>query len=213
MAREGITQAQVFNAADAISSAGQAPTVAGVRAKLGTGSFTTITTHLRAWKEQALTQANDDALDVPEEVTAALGRAAEIVWRAANEHFARELAALRKAADEHELANIAELNDAGDEIERLEKVAASWEEQHEKLSARITELDNTLADAFRQIADLKDERTEHRAQLKAASARIQEQSDLLRRLVPEKQTSPKAKRTRRPADEPAADIYTKPLEI
>lgn len=78
MARKGITQAQVFNAADAISAAGQNPTVASTRAKLGTGSFTTITAHLRAWKEQVIT-SKPETSDVPEEVTAALGRAAEIV--------------------------------------------------------------------------------------------------------------------------------------
>lgn len=116
MARKGITQAQVFNAADAISSTGQNPTVASVRAKLGTGSFTTITAHLRAWKEQVVTSA-------PEE------------------------------------------------------------------------------------------RAELRAELKAADARIKEQSDLLRRLMPEKKTGPATKRKPRPNAEPVTDTATKPLEL
>lgn len=212
MAREGITQAQVFNAADAISSAGQNPTVASIRAKLGTGSFTTITAHLRAWKEQVIT-SEPDTSDVPEEVTAALGRAAEIVWKAANEHFARELTALRKAADEIALKAYAEADEARAEIERLEEVV---ENDRETITAQAEHVTNLTEHhtALRNIVEsLKTERAELRAELKAADARIKEQSDLLRRLVPETKTGPKAKRTARPTSEPVTDTATKPLEL
>ena len=213
MAREGISKAQVFNAADAISAAGQNPTVAGVRAKIGTGSFTTITAFLREWKEQALNQEAAEALDVPEEVTQALGRAAEIVWKAANEHFARELAALRKAADEHALAYMAEAQEAADEIHRLER-------ENLDQSERIASLLNTVSQA-EDLMEQRDEKTRHlvqelgemRAAAKAADARIKEQAELLRRLVPEKGTGSKPKRTRRPTIEPEADPHTKPMDL
>lgn len=212
MAREGITQAQVFNAADAISSTGQNPTVASVRAKLGTGSFTTITAHLRAWKEQVVTSEPEPS-DVPEEVTAALGRAAEIVWKAANEHFARELAALRKAADDTTLKAYAEADEAREEIESLEKQleihSATMSAQEEDLKA----FQNRVNALCHQLEQLKTERAELRAELKAADARIKEQSDLLRRLVPEAKTGPKAKRTARTTSEPVTDTVTKPLEL
>lgn len=212
MAREGITQAQVFNAADAISSAGQNPTVASIRAKLGTGSFTTITAHLRAWKEQVIT-SEPETSDVPEEVTAALGRAAEIVWKAANEHFARELAALRKAADDTALKAYAEADEARTEIERLEEVV---ENDRETITAQVEHIQSLTEQhaALRNIIEsLKTERAELRAELKAADARIKEQSDLLRRLVPDAKTGPKAKRTARPTSEPVTDTFKKPIEL
>lgn len=213
MAREGISKAQVFNAADAISAAGQNPTVAGVRAKIGTGSFTTITAFLREWKEQSMAQELADDLDIPEEVTAALSRAAEIVWKSANEHFARELTTLRKEADAHTLAAQAEAVEAVREIEELEKRVNGYEKHTEDLNARIIELDNFIQDKLRHIAALTSELAELRAQLKAADARIAEQSALLLRLVPEKKTDPKPKRTARKVSEPVPDTLTQPLTL
>lgn len=213
MAREGISKAQVFNAADAISAAGQNPTVAGVRAKIGTGSFTTITAFLREWKEQALNQEADEALDVPEEVTQALGRAAEIVWKAANEHFARELAALRKAADEHALAYMAEAQEAADEIHRLERENLDQSERIASLLHTVSQAEDLMEQRDEKTRHLVQELGEMRAAAKAADARIQEQAELLRRLVPEKATAPKPKRTRRPTIEPEADPHTKPMDL
>lgn len=213
MAREGISKAQVFNAADAISAAGQNPTVAGVRAKIGTGSFTTITAFLREWKEQSMAQELADDLDIPEEVTAALSRAAEIVWKSANEHFTRELTTLRKEADAHTLAAQAEAVEAVREIEELEKRVNGYEKHTEDLNARIIELDNFIQDKLRHIAALTSELAELRAQLKAADARIAEQSALLLRLVPEKKTDPKPKRTARKVSEPVPDTLTQPLTL
>ena len=213
MAREGISKAQVFNAADAISAAGQNPTVAGVRAKIGTGSFTTITAFLREWKEQALNQEADETLDVPEEVTQALGRAAEIVWKAANEHFARELAAIRKAADEHALAYMAEAQEAADEIHRLERENLDQSERIASLMHTVSQAEDLMEQRDEKTLHLLQELGEMRAAAKAADARIKEQAELLRRLVPEKATDSKPKRTRRQPIEPEADTHTKPLEL
>lgn len=214
MAREGISKAQVFNAADAISAAGQNPTVAGVRAKIGTGSFTTITAFLREWKEQALNQEADEALDVPEEVTQALGRAAEIVWKAANEHFARELAALRKAADEHALAYMAEAQEAADEINRLERENLDQSERIHSLLQDVAQAEDLIERRDEKTRHLLQELGEMRAAAKAADARIKEQAELLRRLVPEKPSSPtRPKRTKRPTVEPEADPHTQQMDI
>lgn len=213
MAREGISKAQVFNAADAISAAGQNPTVAGVRAKIGTGSFTTITAFLREWKEQALNQEADEAVDVPEEVTQALGRAAEIVWKAANEHFARELAALRKAADEHALAYMAEAHEAAEEIHRLERENLDQSERINSLLHNVSQAEDLFEQQAKKTRHLAQELGEMRAAAKAADARIKEQAELLRRLVPEKETGSKPKRTRRPTIEPEADSHTKPMDL
>lgn len=217
MAREGITRAQVFNAADAISTAGQQPTVANVRAKLGTGSYTTITALLREWKEQSIGQERDDALDVPEEVTAALGRAAEIVWRAANDHFTRELAAMRKETERHAQQSAADLEEAVTEIERLEQDLSGMNVEIAKVLNIKEKLQAENENYRKAHAEHTAEQKALRAELKAAEARIAEQADLLRRLVPEgkpkAKTDPAPKRVKRPAAEPIQDDKTRPLEI
>lgn len=190
---EKLTRAQVFNAADAISKAGQQPTVAGVRAKIGTGSYTTITAMLREWKEQA-NEPDDEALDVPEEITQALGRAAEIVWKAAQDHFARELATVKKEAERTTGAALAQATEALQEIARLEQTIESTVEDNVKVTQAYTASQDTgreLATRCEIIA----------AELAAAQARIAEQADLLRRLThrtdaptpdsPEAPTTPK----------------------
>lgn len=218
MAREGVTRAQVFQAADDISKAGQAPTVASVRAKLGTGSYTTITALLREWKEQAIHEEESDALDVPEEVTAALGRAAELVWKAATDHFARELAAVRKEAERNAHKAAEDLGEAIGEIGRLEGQIAGYEAHVTDLETALQANGDELQEQFRKGANQAAELRELRAQLKAAEARIAEQGELLRRLVPEGkgQPAPKAKRAKqptRPADAPPVDDKTLPMEL
>lgn len=193
MAREGISKTQVFNAADAISAAGQAPTVASIRAKLGTGSYTTITTMLRDWKSQADTKDTDIESDVPEEITEALSRAAGIVWKAAQDHFRHELTTVKKEAERATAQAQAQTADALAEIENLELKLDSE-------STNATQITQALADLANAADALKTERAELTASLKAAESRIKEQGELLRRLVPE----PKKTNSKEPTKAKAA---------
>jgi len=180
-----ITRPQVFNAADQISKAGQAPTVANVRAQLGSGSYTTITAMLREWKAQA-TPAEEKTPDVPEEVTDALERAAEIVWKAATSHFQQETQAIRKAAESSASEQAHAMNDALAEVLRLETDLAQCTENAEKYRKA---LEDTISRAEEEKAILQREQAQNgilRASLNAAQARIEEQADLLRRLTPTK---------------------------
>jgi len=180
MARDGISKTQVFNAADAISAAGQAPTVASVRAKLGTGSYTTITGMLRDWKAQSeIKNSDDDESDVPEEVTEALGRAASIVWKAAQDHFRHELATVKKESERAILQAQSQAQDAMAEICRLEEELEECESHVDNLNATIDKLRSEFEEG-------KSLRAELAATLKSSEARIKEQAELLRRLVPEK---------------------------
>lgn len=54
MARVGITQSDVYKAAQAIAEDGAFPTIQSVRAKIGSGSLVTIHKHLLAWKQERL---------------------------------------------------------------------------------------------------------------------------------------------------------------
>lgn len=183
MAREGITRAQVFDAADAISATGNNPTVQTIRAKLGTGSFTTITAMLREWKSQ--TPDNAAELDVPEEVTAALGRAAELVWKAAQDHFRHELATIQADHTRRTAAADQRADDAEAEIERLEKQA--------EIDARdIEDRENEAKDYFEKLRASEKQCAKLDAELRAANNQIKEQAELLKRLIPAKNT-PKGK--------------------
>jgi len=170
-----VTRAQVFEVADKISAAGQQPTVATVRASLGSGSFTTITALLREWREQA-TPATPGDVDVPEDVTAALQRAAQLVWTTANDHFRSELATLQKESARAITEATAALTDALAEIEALEKMNDSSE-------ANNVRLQQELSDCKLQMLALDKNQATLTAQLKAAEARIAEQSRLLDRLT------------------------------
>lgn len=206
MAREGITRTQVFEAADQISKSGTAPTVSAIRAKLGTGSYTTITAHLRDWKTQARATDDDQDAEVPEEVTTALERAAALVWKAARDHFETELAAIRKAADIKVADAREELQIALEEIERLEANA-------EELAATESLLDHTA----RQVRQLETELAEKNAELKACHRQLTEQSNLLMNLTQaQAQPKPTARKTQTKKDEPKpvpVDARTAPLTL
>lgn len=61
----GITQDQVNQAADAITAAGERPTVERIRAHLGTGSPNTVTRMLDVWR-QGLAERLQQASLLPE---------------------------------------------------------------------------------------------------------------------------------------------------
>lgn len=60
----GLTREEIFNAASEIFATGKNPTQAVVRAKLGKGSFSTISKYLAEWREQ---QTDVEALNQSEE--------------------------------------------------------------------------------------------------------------------------------------------------
>src|SRR5690349_12989019 len=73
MGRPGITYEMVEAAADALcaENAGQVPTPAAVRAKLGTGSPNTVYRHMRTWVENRPRPAVK-AVAIPDEIARAL---------------------------------------------------------------------------------------------------------------------------------------------
>ncbi len=54
MGRPGITQSDVYKAAQAIAEGGTFPTIQSVHARIGSGSLVTIHKHLLAWKQERL---------------------------------------------------------------------------------------------------------------------------------------------------------------
>ncbi len=85
MARLGISKDQVFKAARALQEEGIVPTVQAVRERIGSGSFSTISTHLADWKTEYTVQATANIPDMPEKVTLAFQQIWATAARAAQE--------------------------------------------------------------------------------------------------------------------------------
>jgi len=173
--KPAVTRPQVFTAADKISAAGQQPTVAAVRALLGSGSFTTLTAYLREWREQA-NGTTPTEVDIPETVTEALNRAAELVWTAATDHFRQEVATLQKESARQIATHQAALEEALNEIAELEVRYDRTVEDNCRTSQAIAEAQAT-------INGLNQENSVVHAQLAAAEARAHELALLLDRLT------------------------------
>ena len=70
MGRRGsITEAQVFEAADALVAQGREVTPTVLLSTLGSGSFTTIYKHLSAWEESKATAGSERSAAIPGSIT------------------------------------------------------------------------------------------------------------------------------------------------
>ena len=100
-----ITKEEIFKAADQLLASGQQPTLAKVRAALGGGSFSTISTVMTEWKaaRNSLTPSREPAPQVIAERLEGLGReiwAVALEW--ANARLSAERDALATAKEEVE---------------------------------------------------------------------------------------------------------------
>jgi chromosome segregation ATPase len=134
MARQGISKEQVYTAAAELREEGTAPTVQAVRERIGSGSFSTINTHLADWKVENAAQGPADIPAMPEKVQDAFNRIWATAARSAQEGFETQreaLEAVRKEMD-RERASMAE------EIERLEKDLEETTTQAAQFEADLT---------------------------------------------------------------------------
>ncbi len=97
MARIGISYDEVKQAIDEMLSEGQNPTIAGLRERLGTGSFTTISEHLKRWR--------NDRHEKPVMATGAptpdtLSGMMQTLWQQAREEANKELESYKEKIDE-----------------------------------------------------------------------------------------------------------------
>jgi len=176
MSRNGITQEQVFEAAANLSSNQQPVTVQAVREALGVGSFTTITQHLRKWREQ--TKPVTTVTAVPPEVEAATSRAVTSIWQVAEDLMRREIETIKQATQYqvHEYQHSFE--EALQEIARLERQIQTQTQQ--------------IADLHEQTGTLRDALMQSKAHLLAQTSR---EKDLMNRLDEMKQDLTQARTT------------------
>jgi chromosome segregation ATPase len=163
MSRNGISQEQVFEAAANLALNQQPVTVQAVREALGVGSFTTITQHLRKWREETKTAA--PATTLPPEVEAATSRAATSIWQVAEELMRREIQTIKQAA-QYQV----------DEYQRLFEEAL---QEIARLESQIQTQTQQIADQHEQIGALRDALMQSKAHLLAQTSR---EKDLMNRL-------------------------------
>jgi len=134
MGRVGITRDQVFEAADGLASEGIQPTVKLIRERTG-GSFSTITPHLAAWKEERGAAAIVEIPDMPDAVVAATRQMWSAAWRASQDAIHAERDALAAARQEFEKER-AELTQ---EITGLEEDLVKSDGDRQALASQLQE--------------------------------------------------------------------------
>ena len=179
MARQGISEPQVFKAADKLQRAGTDPTIAAVREALGTGSYATISQHLKAWRNTRAKQSPTP--DQPDSFKAAVGEIWATVWREAEESFRQDKKALA-----------------------LEK--ESWEKEREQMIGEIKRLEakaeglvvekSTWEKRAGVVHKVREELIQTKAELKATEVRRREAAERGDRLEKELASVAKAGGTR-----------------
>jgi hypothetical protein len=135
-APRGISQSDVSHAADTLLRAGERPTEAKIRAKLGKGSPNTIYPYLDAWWK-TLSAKLDSGPAALHRLPESVAHIAEALWMQALEEAKR-----RAALEQRDSARVAELDK-----QRLEL-------RSHVLTLREGELDSRLRDRDRAIEDL-----------------------------------------------------------
>lgn len=145
---DGLSDEQVFAAADAIAARGERPTQEKVREALGGGSFATIGPALRRWRDAQDEAAQLAGVDVPDSVEARGRELLALVWREASSRAQAGHAALQAAVSDLEQA----VEEA--EAEGTRAVAMVETELEEERTARA-ELDRRIRDLELELAGLR----------------------------------------------------------
>ena len=175
----------VFDAADAITTAGHEPTVPEIRDRIGGGSYSTIQKHLDAWRMARAARASAEIAPVPTQVAEMARQLAhEVWWRAkaeADAQFADERAAMERVRSEVEAARddavhaadelTAQLDQANEKIANIHQALETSQADQQALRAEQAGLQARLADGRERIAELQCQLAE--AQEAAGRAREQ----------------------------------------
>lgn len=195
--QSNVTREDVYRVADSMVAEGLKPSVRNVQTQLGGGSHSTITRHLKAWRER---QGGSAGLEVPGTVLDAIGSYI-------NEAVARKTQQLsqRLESTDSDLAHLADLlgsrereieslrSDlaaANDQLRHVEALAANRQAElqrlQELLETKAAELQETLqhlaqtsaqAEAARAMTDKESLRP---AQLEESRQAVEEQMKVLR---------------------------------
>jgi hypothetical protein len=170
MARVGISEQQVIEAAEQLAQSGQAVTVSAVREVIGSGSFSTINGHLAKWRESGDARKPADVPDMPDPVGRAVRQLWTAAWKEAQDGIKTEREGLDAARREMER----ERRDMANEITRLETENGAQAEALTRLSGQLAEQTTARNDAEKANNELKIDNARLDERAKAAEGRAGE---------------------------------------
>lgn len=164
MQTHGITYEQVALAAQKLLELGQSPTTKAVRAELGSGSQSTITKHLRQWRENESEKAKTNLESViPKSLLAAIATELKKTEFEAIKNKEIELQENKKAFDElNELLAQEEENSKNQE----EKCKAI-ESENQNILGKMAEMERQIILFRDKIEELNQKRTSEREEFAA----------------------------------------------
>jgi len=159
MARTRVTREMVYEAAEALATEGESPTLEGIRKRVG-GSYSTLGPALRAWRERKAEKeaAKAEGADVPEALRRQWAETCMRVWGSAQARAGKLLEAEREAlrVEREEMkATQAEIAASADRLAgRVEELEAGNARLHEELEAarRAGAQARAEADTQRELA-------------------------------------------------------------
>ncbi len=138
-----VTYDDITRTANELTAQGQHPSAATVREALGRGSYSTINTHLKAWREQQEADALNTAL--PEAIEARYRKAAIQTWVDAKKLASEEFEPIQAKLTEERSQAINDRNTAEAEVVRLEQQLETLTGELEASQTREAELRETHA--------------------------------------------------------------------
>jgi septal ring factor EnvC (AmiA/AmiB activator) len=177
MPRPGVTRDQVFAAADQLAQEGTHPTAKLVRDRTG-GSFSTITPHLAAWKDERGGRGVANIPDMPESVANATWAVWAAAWNAAREAVKTERDGLTAARREMEK----ERAEMAAEIVELETKLDAIQGERDSLGATLEAETKRHHEAEEKIGDLKIENARLEERIANTDKRADELRDQVTRL-------------------------------
>lgn len=157
-----LTSDQIFAAAEDLDARGINPTLSAVRKALGTGSFTTISEAMTAWRAQKLSRSVASSEPVPDAVGQRLAELGQGVWSAALSHAKSRLASEREALERAGEQAAAERTEAvaladtlAQELEQAKLLLAERDKTIISLEATISAQAGDLVSGAERLAGLQ----------------------------------------------------------
>lgn len=172
MARSGIQYEDVRRAIDLLLQQSESPSVQKIRDILGTGSFTTISDHLREWRAQ-----REERRDRPpsQEIPAPVESLVQALWQQAQESAADGLAHYRQEADRR-------IEEAQGLADAARRDAEDATQREVALNEHLRQAQARLESYCTQIARLEAERDSARQREAQLERQTQSSEEQLQRL-------------------------------
>jgi chromosome segregation ATPase len=171
MGRPGIDQERIREVIKELEAEQKEATVTAIRERLGSGSYSTITAVLGAWRREQAAAVRPIIPEIPETVTHLLRHLWGEAWKAADSVHEPERQAREREQVEHEKLRA----EMGQEIARLEAELSRVEAERESARAALTKAEEELeqerverAKAENTVGILQAEVTELRAESRKA---------------------------------------------